>query len=111
MFCFSLTLNEIQDILELEADVLESEVVIIPNEGANSDADSGEEGEVDLSRLSRNQLLSRAEATVRKVVDGEIQTITVDVHDDSVEDMGNNVSALSEGKPSTSKPLKERPNR
>ncbi|KAG8265930.1 hypothetical protein J6590_082754 [Homalodisca vitripennis] len=81
-----LTLNDIQDILEQETDILESKIVIIPNEGVHSDADSGEEDEVDLSRLSRNQLLSSAESSVRKIVDGELLKISIGVPEDISED-------------------------
>ncbi|KAG8250455.1 hypothetical protein J6590_101160, partial [Homalodisca vitripennis] len=84
--CYRLTLNDIQDILEQETDILESEIVIIPNEGVHSDADSGEEDEVDLSRLSRNQLLSSAESSVRKIVDGELLKISIGVPEDISED-------------------------
>ncbi|KAG8275211.1 hypothetical protein J6590_102320 [Homalodisca vitripennis] len=51
-----------------------------------ADADSGEEDEVDLSRLSRNQLLSSAESSVRKIVDGELLKISIGVPEDISED-------------------------
>ncbi|KAG8299756.1 hypothetical protein J6590_093247 [Homalodisca vitripennis] len=102
-----LTLNDIQDISEQETDILESEIVIIPNEGVHSDADSGEEDEVDLSRLSRNQLLSSAESSVRKIVDGELVKISTGIPEDISEDdkyfevVGEKQLALPAGEPNT----------
>lgn len=58
VLCFRLGLNEIADILAEEEGVLEDFIAIISSHKVESDVDSGEEDEVDLNRLSRNQLFT-----------------------------------------------------
>lgn len=72
-YCYRLTLNDIQDLLEDANDVLDSEIVILPKYELGSDEDSGSEDEVDINHISRNQLLSSAEAYICHNVDGEVQ--------------------------------------
>ncbi|XP_046686951.1 uncharacterized protein LOC124372589 isoform X2 [Homalodisca vitripennis] len=66
-----LTLDDISNALLEDDDVLTGCITIIPS-GTQSDEDSGEEDDNNLDRLPRNILLSHAEATVKRLVDGEI---------------------------------------
>lgn len=70
--CFRLTVSELIDILATDDDVLESEIALLPPVWPLSDEDSGDEDDNNLERLSGNQLLAEAEASVRKIIDGEV---------------------------------------
>lgn len=74
---FRLSVSELIDILAMEDDVLGSEISLLPPEWSLSDEDSGDEDDNNLERLSGNQLLAEAEASVRKIIDGELVVQTV----------------------------------
>ncbi|XP_039281885.1 piggyBac transposable element-derived protein 3-like [Nilaparvata lugens] len=69
----NLSLFEIEEILAQD-DFLDAHITLIPPEDILSEGDSGEEDEVDIDRLSKKQLLSHAEASMRRVTEEGIRT-------------------------------------
>ncbi|XP_039279512.1 uncharacterized protein LOC120350399 [Nilaparvata lugens] len=69
-----LSLFKIEEILAQDDDILDALITLIPPEDILSEGDSGEEDEVDIDHLSKKQLLSHAEASMRRVTEDGIRT-------------------------------------
>ncbi|XP_039287939.1 piggyBac transposable element-derived protein 3-like [Nilaparvata lugens] len=87
-----LTLDEIASALMEDDDCIDGYITILPT-GDLSDEDSGDEDDDNLDHLPGNILLSEAEATVKRFVDGEVvkEVITTSI-ENNVNDQITNIN-------------------
>lgn len=67
------SVDEILNLVEADNSVISANIYLAPPTNCfNSDEDSGDEDEADINRLTKNQLLSNAEASITYIQDNEV---------------------------------------